>query len=390
MLDDAARPGPRPRRRDRVGDHGRGLRVEVRRRLVEDQQRRVPHQRPGQRDAALLAGRQPPAAVADPRVVAAPELRDELGGAGQRGGLLDPPARPRRSGRPSRCCRGSCPGTASAAAAARRPAAATRPGRASPRSWPSTVTRPAVRAPAARAAATATVLLPAPLGPTSATTSPRRSSRSNPSSTGRPGPARRRSPRRSRTTSHQAGQPAGRRAAGRVRRRSGRGCARPRPARRRWRGTARPAPRSGAYSSGVSSSTVSAARRLDRRRRSAGAPSVTATSAVRERRHQVQHGAGQERHPEHLHGGRAGTASRARLDPVRLRLAPVERAQRRQPPHDVQEVVREPRQRPPPRPGPGLASNRPISAMNTGISGSVTSMISADVGSITSGPRRGR
>ena len=64
----------------------------------------------------------------------------------------------------------------------------------------------------------------------------------------------------------------------------------------------------------------------------------------RERRGEIEHGAREERDPECPH--RRPAVLLAHLDdPFRLRLRAVERAQRGQPAHDVEEVVREERER---------------------------------------------
>ena len=64
--------------------------VQVRGRLVEQQQRRVPQERPGQRDPLALARGQGAAALADHGVVAVRQGSDEGIGARGRGGPLDP------------------------------------------------------------------------------------------------------------------------------------------------------------------------------------------------------------------------------------------------------------------------------------------------------------
>ena len=72
-----------------------GLDVEVRRRLVEDQDRGVLDDRPGDRQALTLAAAQQHAVLADPRLVAVGQRRDERRGCG-------PAGRRRRSSRRSR------------------------------------------------------------------------------------------------------------------------------------------------------------------------------------------------------------------------------------------------------------------------------------------------
>jgi hypothetical protein len=59
------------------------------RRLVEDQDRRIAQERPGQRDALPLADRQPQSAVADERLVTVGEARDEGVRVRSLGGGLD-------------------------------------------------------------------------------------------------------------------------------------------------------------------------------------------------------------------------------------------------------------------------------------------------------------
>ena len=63
-----------------------------------------------------------------------------------------------------------------------------------------------------------------------------------------------------------------------------------------------------------------------------------------ERRGQLEHGAGEERDAQRPHR-RAAVAVAHLADPLGLRRAAVERAERRQPADDVEEVRREQRQR---------------------------------------------
>ena len=77
-------PGPQPL--NRFGDDCGALPVEVRRRLVQDHQRRIAQECPRQGDATTLSGGERAAAVSDERLVAE----------GQR---LDEPVRPREHGR---------------------------------------------------------------------------------------------------------------------------------------------------------------------------------------------------------------------------------------------------------------------------------------------------
>ena len=83
-----------------VLDPALGVDVDVRGRLVEDQDPRVGDQRAGERDELALAGRELHAALADRRVVAVLEARDELVGADGVGGRRGPPRRV-ASGRPN-------------------------------------------------------------------------------------------------------------------------------------------------------------------------------------------------------------------------------------------------------------------------------------------------
>ena len=74
--------------------------------LVEDQNARIGHQRPGDGDALTLAARKPGAAFADDRVIAFRQLQYEIVGAGELRRFDDPLDRHRRIGQ-ARCCRGS-------------------------------------------------------------------------------------------------------------------------------------------------------------------------------------------------------------------------------------------------------------------------------------------
>ncbi len=90
-MSSTARPGA-SRRIARGHDAG-ARRVEVGGRLVQDQQRRVAQERPGERDPPDLARGERSTAVSDPRVVGGAELPDELVGAREPRGLLDPGVR---------------------------------------------------------------------------------------------------------------------------------------------------------------------------------------------------------------------------------------------------------------------------------------------------------
>ncbi len=80
-------PGHQPL--DGVDDHPGGERVQVRGGLVEQQQRRVLEERPGQRDPLPLARGQPRAALPQRRGVVTGQRPDELRGAGQGGRVRD-------------------------------------------------------------------------------------------------------------------------------------------------------------------------------------------------------------------------------------------------------------------------------------------------------------
>ena len=144
-------------------------------------------QRPGQRDAPRLAGRERPAALADPRLVAVAAARATNSSRGRaRRRVLDP--RRRGAGVAHRdVVAHACRGTGSVAAAATRPRAAMRRGRAR-----RCRRRPRSRAPvgcrAARAAARRRCSCPAPLGPDQGHDLAAPISRSKPSSTGRAAP----------------------------------------------------------------------------------------------------------------------------------------------------------------------------------------------------------
>ena len=88
-------------RPQRTLDQPLGRYVEARRRLVEDQHRRVGEEGPGERHQLALAGRQPPAPVGDVGVVPVRQRDDEVVGADGLGRLDDLVTRS-RSGRPKR------------------------------------------------------------------------------------------------------------------------------------------------------------------------------------------------------------------------------------------------------------------------------------------------
>ena len=112
----------------RVEDDLLGKRVERRGRLVEDQDRRVLEQRPGDAETLALAARQRGARLGDERVVAVRQPLDEgvhVGGAGRR---FDVVVGRRRAGR-SGCCRRSSRQRAPAPAGRARCARAASAGR---------------------------------------------------------------------------------------------------------------------------------------------------------------------------------------------------------------------------------------------------------------------
>ena len=162
---------------DELGAFG----VEIRRRLVENHERSVAEERACQRDPLELAGRERASAVADEGLVAVRQLADERVGAGQ-GGRRSYVARRRPRRCRAGCSRRPCRGTASAAAAPRRPAPARRQ-RRTPRGRPLRPVMLPSMGSTRRRRSEAIVLLPLPLGPTSATVSPGASSRSIESST---------------------------------------------------------------------------------------------------------------------------------------------------------------------------------------------------------------
>ena len=152
---------------ERVGDERGALGVEIRRGLVEDEERRVAQQRAGQRQAADLSGGEPDAPFAERRRVPVRQRGDEgLGTCAPRsiGDVRRSPHRARRDGSPPRSSRRR----GAAAAAPMRGAAARRRRR---RRRDRCRRRAADRRPGRsnRRSRRAIVLLPAPLGPTSAT-----------------------------------------------------------------------------------------------------------------------------------------------------------------------------------------------------------------------------
>ena len=81
---------PRHERRQRIQERGLGLDVEVGRGLVQDQDRRVLDDRPGDGQPLTLAARQQDAVLADAGLVALRERLDERVDLRQATGLLDP------------------------------------------------------------------------------------------------------------------------------------------------------------------------------------------------------------------------------------------------------------------------------------------------------------
>ena len=227
--------------------------------------------------------------------------RDEAVGAGEpRGGVARAPSA--AVGSPSRMLSATVPrksvGCCGTHASCERHAAASQ----SARSTPPTVTRPAVGSPRRRRSE-ATVLLPPPLGPTSATVSPGGELEVDADSSTAPAArrvrerdalepdrrvarARRRDPRRPATARRpldQLEQP----------------LRRPR-ARRRSRGTARARLRSGRYSSGASTSTVSAVSKPMRAVDEAHADGH-GDERDAERRRELEHRPGEERDAQRPH-----------------------------------------------------------------------------------------
>ena len=146
------------------GEHvGLGLAVETGGRLVEQEEGRVAHEGPGQRDALALAGRQAGAALAERRVGAHRGGGHDVGRARPRRGPPPPRRRRHRAGRGGRCRRSSAAkrcGRWGTQAIVRRQASGSR----SARSTPPSVTVPASGEPRPRSTASR-VDFPQPLGP---------------------------------------------------------------------------------------------------------------------------------------------------------------------------------------------------------------------------------
>ena len=155
---------------DRAHDLGLGGAVEAGGRLVEQQQRRVAQERAGEREPLALAGRQPGAVVAEPRLQARRAARRSRPPGARRRARARPPRRARPGGRvrtlsaivPANRC-GRCGTQASWACQAARSS--------SRRSVPPTRTAPAVGV-ASPSSTRSSVDFPHPLGPAIATTSP--------------------------------------------------------------------------------------------------------------------------------------------------------------------------------------------------------------------------
>ncbi len=150
-----------------AGHRGRGGLVEVLGRLVEDEDREVGQQRPGQREPAALAAGQRPAVLADRRLQPGRQGVDPVGQPGRRQGLAQFVVGRARAGRCAGSPRSWCR-TGTRRRRSSRPPAARRRRASRRRSTPLSVTRPAAGS-SQRTSRAATVLLPAPLGPTSAT-----------------------------------------------------------------------------------------------------------------------------------------------------------------------------------------------------------------------------
>ena len=155
---------------DRLADDPCARGVEVRGRLVEDDERSVAEEGAGDRDALALAGRERATALADDRLVPLGKPVDHSGRPGLRRRLAHA-RRPRRPGRRAGCCRRSCRETASGPGAPRRSAGARLSGSHDARSVSPTRIRPAAGA-WKRSSSVASVHFPPPLGPTRATVSP--------------------------------------------------------------------------------------------------------------------------------------------------------------------------------------------------------------------------
>ncbi len=279
MCDERARCGRARSRSTASADERRALRVEVGGRLVEDERAARRGGTPARARSAPLAGRQRPAAVADDRLVA---VRQRARRTRPRRRAPPPPARARRArpASPSRMLSATVPrkivGRCGTHATCRRHAAVSH----SARSTPPTVTRPAPGS-ARRRSSAAIVLFPAPLSPTSATRLARARARGR-ARRGRRPPAtgtRTRRPRRRPGSRPGSAARASRRCPPRAARRaaSSSRSATARPSALAW--NCAPRVRSGRYSSGASTSTVSPACR-PRRPSTSRTPTVTATSAT--------------------------------------------------------------------------------------------------------------
>ena len=169
---------------DRLAHELGALGVEIGRRLVEDDERRVAEEGAREGDPPPLARRERAPAVADHGVVPVRQAEHERVGAGELGSLPDPLVGRRGVAEPD------VVGDAAAEErrALRQPGDAPPPGIRAARAEIDTADGDSAgrRAPPGAGGDVATVLLPDPLAPTSATVSPGKSSRSSPSRT-RPG-----------------------------------------------------------------------------------------------------------------------------------------------------------------------------------------------------------
>ena len=167
---------------DRIPDDALARRVEVRCRLVEDDQPGIGQECARDGDALTLATAQAHSVLPDRRLVAERQVGDE-------GDPRRPPRRPpgpprhRRPVGPGGCCRRPFHGKDAAAAAPTRRSPATIPDRSRRAARPPTRIRPASGS-RNRRSRFATVVLPAPVVPTSATTSPNGIVRSRPATAG--------------------------------------------------------------------------------------------------------------------------------------------------------------------------------------------------------------
>ena len=221
---------------ERGADQARGLGVEVRRGLVEDEQGCVAKKRPRECDALRLAGREAPAP--SPIRVAAPSGSESTTGSSAAAEIAAHTAASGASGAPSRTFSSSVAAkiVGRCGTQARRRRQAT--GSTSRRSIPSQRTAPDSGS-SSRSTSAASVVLPSPLAPTSATRSPGSRRSETPRAPDGRGPGRRPSRRRARPPRPRDPEPAAvaRGRARRPARRARPGSARRRRGRRRRRGS---------------------------------------------------------------------------------------------------------------------------------------------------------